>query len=259
MADEALRAAPGGGGAEIAAEARRVLRSGATAALGSRLARAGRDWPYVSLVLTTPDERGRPLLFLSDLAEHSRAIAADPAVSLLFEATQGHEDPLTGPRLTLVGEVAEVAAGPLRESLLDRFAARHPGAAGYRGFKDFRLYRLTPVAGHLVAGFGVIRWLDAAALVPPGASEALEARHDDIVTHMNDDHADALQAIAAGAGAAAEAPWRLVQLDSEALLLAHPGRELWVPFPQPVSDADETRRALILLAKEGRRRLGQEG
>jgi hypothetical protein len=42
-----------------------------------------------------------------------------------------------------------------------RFVARHPSAAAYAGFGDFRLYRVTIRRGHLIAGFGRISWVEA--------------------------------------------------------------------------------------------------
>ena len=78
----------------------RLLARGCTrAALATSLNGA----PYASLVLFAVDVDASPLLLLSDLAQHSRNIAFDPRVSLLLDATEGHPDPLTGPRLTLLG------------------------------------------------------------------------------------------------------------------------------------------------------------
>jgi hypothetical protein len=35
----------------------------------------------------------------------------------------------------------------------------------YAGFGDFRLYRMAIARAHVVAGFGRIRWIEAAALL----------------------------------------------------------------------------------------------
>ena len=97
---------------------------------------------------------------LSDLAQHSRNIAADNRTSLLFDGGGGHSagaDPLAAPRLTLLGE----AVREDDERCRARFVARHPGAARYAGFADFHLYRVAIGRGHLVAGFGQISWLEA--------------------------------------------------------------------------------------------------
>src|SRR5260221_14753554 len=87
----------------------------------------GATWPYVSLVLAAVDHDLSPILLLSDLAEHSKAIAADPRVSLLFDGTAGLVQPLTGARVSLLGRVAETHDDRLKR----RFLARHPDAAKY--------------------------------------------------------------------------------------------------------------------------------
>src|SRR5476651_2187671 len=96
------------------------------------------SWPYASLVLVAVDHDLSPILLMSDLAEHSKAIAADNRVSLLFDGTGGLEQPLTGPRVSLLGRAAPTDEARLRA----RFLARHPDAAMYVDFGDFRFYRV---------------------------------------------------------------------------------------------------------------------
>lgn len=141
------------------AEAARALLRGARQAT---LATAAHDgWPFASLVLIAHGPDGAPLLLLSDLAEHSRNIAADDRVSLLIDGTAGLEDPLTGPRLTVLGR-AERSTDPDHRH---RFLERHPSAEQYVDFADFAVYRMAVDRGHLVAGFGRIHWIDAAQLL----------------------------------------------------------------------------------------------
>lgn len=121
------------------------------------LATSQAGWPYASLVLPALDATGAPLLLLSDLAEHAKNLKADPRCSLLFDGTGGLEDPLTGPRVTVMGEARPVVDA----DLLARFVARHPSAEIYAGFGDFQLYRMTVARVHLVAGFGHIHWIEA--------------------------------------------------------------------------------------------------
>ncbi|MDA0701922.1 MAG: pyridoxamine 5'-phosphate oxidase family protein [Proteobacteria bacterium] len=187
----AAQAAPGG-------VARAVLRRATTASLATSMAEGADgspDWPYASLVLSATDHAGRPLLLLSDLAVHTRALKADNRAALLFDATAGLEDPLTGARATVLGRVEAIED----DTLLARFVARHPGAAGYAGFGDFKLYRMMPERAHLVAGFGRISWIEAAALLfDTTKHSALAEAEAGIVEHMNADHCDALEAYAAG-------------------------------------------------------------
>src|SRR3546814_10787508 len=134
-------------------------------------------WPYVSLVLTGTDHDASPVLLLSDLAVHSRNIAADDRAALLFHGSEA-EDPLTAPRVTVQGRAVRSEDARLRA----RFLARHPAAAGYAGFGDFRLYRLAVERAHLVAGFGRIHRLAAKDVLYDcaGAAALAEAEADKI-------------------------------------------------------------------------------
>src|SRR5258708_3008477 len=164
--------------------ARRLARSCVRAALARSLGGA----PYASLVLLAADLDASPLLLLSELAQHSRNIAFDPRVSLLLDATEGHPDPLTGPRLTLLGR-----AQPTDDRrCLARFIAHHPTSAGYAGFRDFQLYRVEVERGHLVAGFGRIDWIEGNDFLFAGDVGVLAAAEPEILNHMNNDHGDAV-------------------------------------------------------------------
>ena len=147
-------------------DVRDLVRRCDRAALATACRRdGGAAWPYVSLVLVAVDHDLSPILLLSDLAEHSKAIAADPRVSLLFDGTAGLAQPLTGPRVTVMGRAAKTDD----ERLKRRFLRHHPDAAMYAGFGDFHFYKVTLERTHLVGGFGKIRWIEPAELlaVPP--------------------------------------------------------------------------------------------
>lgn len=145
-----------------AALARALIEKLRTACLATT--RAEDHWPYSSLVLTVPGQDGAPLLLLSALAEHTRNIAGDPRVALLYDGTRDHAEPLSGPRLTLLGEAFPCAAEEARQA----FLSAHPSATAYVDFKDFSFYRIAPVRGHLVAGFGQIMWLSSAEIIRSG-------------------------------------------------------------------------------------------
>lgn len=140
---------------------RRLIRDADRAALATMAdvgkGGTGGPWPYASLVLTACDVQGNPLLLISDLADHTRNLRADPRMSLLYDGTAGLDDPLTGPRVSLQGEAEQAGDS----GLMELYLARHPSAKTYAGFTDFHLFRVRPVRAHLVAGFGHIHWLEA--------------------------------------------------------------------------------------------------
>ena len=117
--------------------------------------------PYGSLVAVAPDADGAPLLFLSDLAEHTRNLARDPRAALVYAAAESDADPLSRPRATVMGRLARDDDS----DRLARYIARHHAAEQYRTFGDFHLYRMRIARVHLVAGFGIIRWIEAGAVI----------------------------------------------------------------------------------------------
>jgi putative heme iron utilization protein len=226
---------------------RQMLRAAGTATLATALPPDGH--PHASLVEVAWDLDGSPVLLLSGLAEHSRALAADPRAALLIDGTAGRDEPLTGPRLSLAGRVAPDPT----PRLADRYRRRHPGAARYAGFGDFAIRRMTLTRAHLVAGFGKIRWLAAPELLVAEDWGALAAAEDDIVTHMNTDHTDAIQLYATRLlGAADDEGWTMTGIDPDGADLRRQARCLRLPFDNPVADAEAARRELVALVRRAR-------
>lgn len=230
--------------------ARGLIRSCDRAALGTVLpsAAGNRAWPYVSLVLVAVDHDLSPILLLSDLAAHSQAVAADPRVSLLFDGTAGLIQPLTGPRVSLLGEIAETHD----ERLKRRFLARHPDAAMYAGFKDFRFYKVTPERAHLVAGFGKIRWIEAAEMRAVRPLPGLAEGEESIVRHMNEDHWEAIQLYAGKLLGLSGTNWTMTGIDPEGIDFRQAGQVARLAFETPLASAEQARGALISLLRAAR-------
>jgi heme iron utilization protein len=222
--------------------ARRLLRSRDRGTLATSL----RGAPYASLVLVAADLDASPLLLLSDLAQHSRNIAYEPRVSLLVDATEGHPDPLAGPRFTVLGRAKSVDDG----RLLARFTARHPSASLYAGFADFRLYRVEVERGHLVAGFGRIEWIEASELLFAPDTRVLAAAEPAILRQIDDVYAAAIASYVRRVLGRAGSGWRMTGLDPEGVDLRCAGDTDRLDFPSPVLTPEAARAALAQLVAE---------
>lgn len=154
---------------------RQVVRACHKASLATLLAEGGA--PYASLVTVALDHDLSPILLLSELSDHSRNIAADPRVSLLFDGTDGHPNPQTGPRVTVMGHAVRVDDPRLRR----RFLARHPGAALYADFADFAFWRVVPERAHFIGGFGRAVWFPAPFGLDPAATAEMRAGEDGLL------------------------------------------------------------------------------
>lgn len=232
-------------------EARRLMRLALKGSLATLDRSTGH--PFASLVLVATEPDGSPVLLLSRLALHTQNLEKDPRASLLLDGTSELADPLTGGRLTLVGEVrrAETASAKLR------FLARHPGAGGYADFPDFSTYTLDVARGHYVGGFGKIVGLARSGLLTDTAdASALVAGEPDIITHMNSDHADAIALYATRLAGCAPGNWHMSGIDPDGFDMLHRNKAARVDFPQRVRHPNEARNALVDLAKKARAGLG---
>jgi heme iron utilization protein len=181
-----------GAGTPSPAERTRTLVAGQVDGTLSTLALDPAGFPFGSIVTFALDERGAPLVLMSTMAEHTRNLASDDRASLLVTEGGDGAGRLAAARATLVGRVRRVA-GDEQDAATEAYLAVHPGAFWAR-FPDFAVHRLEIEAIRYVRGFGEMSWVD-----PDGyaAAEADPVTPDEgpILTHVNDDHAEALATI----------------------------------------------------------------
>ncbi|MBV9757365.1 MAG: DUF2470 domain-containing protein [Alphaproteobacteria bacterium] len=229
---------------EAAWSARRLLR----AARAGTLATAVEGQPYAALVTPATAPDFSPLLLLSGLSEHTRQLRAEPRCALLAAGAAADANPQTAPRVTVTG-LAEPGDDP---ALKARFLAVHPYAALYAGFGDFALWRIRPAAAMFVGGFARAVRLRAADLLPDAAAVgAVAAAEAAIMAHCNNDHPDALAAIARAAGGA-DAAWRMAAVDVDGCDLAAGESVLRVAWSAPAADPAGVRAELVRLARAAR-------
>jgi putative heme iron utilization protein len=148
-------------------------------------------YPAASRVLTATDLDGVPVILVSALSTHTRALLADPRCSLLA-GEPGKGDPLAHPRISLqcdAGRIDRDTDGHLR--IRQRFLDRHPKAELYVDFPDFCFFRLLPLGASLNGGFGRAYALPGSDLVirePADAEEwlQLQKRLKSMINAAND-------------------------------------------------------------------------
>ena len=225
-------------------DARALLR----AARGGTLASSGGGQPFASLVTPAAAPDGSVLLLLSGLSEHTRHLRDEPRCAVMVAGPPTGPNPQTAPRLTVIG----LAAPEPDPALKVRWVALHPYAAFYAGLGDFRLWRVAPQGGLYIGGFASATRLRQADLAwDPAAVQAVAAAEADVLAHVNNDHPDALDAIAKARGGVG-AGWRMAACDVDGCDLAQDETTLRVAWPSPVADASGIRTALVQLARAAR-------
>jgi putative heme iron utilization protein len=255
--EQTLAATPGLRGEPTDAERARTLFVHTPHATLATVAVEPAGYPFGSLVGHAVDDAGRPLLCLSDLAEHTTNLKADPKASLMVSAvTETGSDPLAGARATLIGDLREVPGGD-REEAHRRYREVHPEAF-YSTFSDFRIYRLEVAAVRYVGGFGRMSWVSAAEYADADP-DPLVPHADRIIDHMNDDHADALVLFGQVLAGRPDTGWaRMVRVDRYGFDVLTAATEdadktsVRLVFDPPCDTPEAVRKAMVALVGKAR-------
>ncbi|PYS34989.1 MAG: heme iron utilization protein [Acidobacteria bacterium] len=197
-------------------------------------------YPFGSIAPYCGDDRCRPIIYISHIAQHTKNILQDTRVSLtVVERNADSDDVQARGSITCVANV-----GPVRTdetAVRERYFRYFPSAQRYELTHDFEFFRLELVRVRFIGGFGEIYWVepDEFTMKNPFSFQQ-ESR---IIEHMNNDHADALRRYAGGA------PATMGGIDAEGFDLLASGKKLRLEFDTPVHTMDEARQALIAMAK----------
>ncbi|MHB8252314.1 MAG: HugZ family pyridoxamine 5'-phosphate oxidase [Acidiferrobacter sp.] len=226
-------------------DARHLMRSHTNAIL-STLSLEMDGWPFGSVAPYILDYEGCPILFLSDLAQHSHNMQKDDRASLIVWE-QDKEDIQQAGRVTVLGRATEIEG---TNALRDRYLRYLPQAQQYFAIHDFRFYRLSVERLRFIGGFGDIHWIrgEDYRLSPQSFDPILAEAESGAVVHMNADHQNALVQYCRAHGVEEPEP-RLLGIDPEGFDVQARGRRLRMDFDAPVRDAKSLREAFVRLSQ----------
>lgn len=214
--------------------------------------------PVASRVAVATDIDGTPLILVSALSAHTGALVADPRCSLLV-GVSGKGDPLAHPRMSIACRAVKLERGtPEQQRVERRYLNRQPKGKLYAGFPDFSYFRLEPQGASLNGGFGKAYALTPADILTTGpANEALASSEQSAVSHMNSEHRDAIAIYARAFARAPDGDWTMTGIDAEGvdIVCGEDARRIF--FDQPLQSAADMRAALVRMAGEGRKLLGE--
>lgn len=213
-------------------------------------------FPYGSYVTFALDG-AHPVFLVSTMAEHTKNLENNDRASLLVHE-DGATDPLANGRVTLVGRCTRMADAT---SAREAFLAVHPQASYYVDFKDFGFFELKVESVRYIGGYGRMSWIDVDGWQTAERDPVADGAAD-IISHMNDDHADALVAYARAFTRADDADDAVMMgVDRYGFELsvatAKGRRPARIAFIEPIATSAEARKAMIDLLKVARAQLGE--
>jgi putative heme iron utilization protein len=226
--------------------ARLLLRRSDRATLATALLGA----PYASLALVAADLDGSPLLLLSDLAQATRNLKADPRISLMVSSpATSARDPLDSPRLSLLGQVQATSEPRQRR----RFLAHQPQSTLYADFADFRFYRVMVERAHFIRGFGSIVWIGGRDFLMTEVAERFAESETALTEHFNRDERAELDLCINRIAGRDGAGWQVIGIDPDGLDLRHGDETGRLDFTKPASDEEAARAAFAEIVAAARR------
>ncbi|WFU00594.1 pyridoxamine 5'-phosphate oxidase family protein [Rhizobium sp. CB3171] len=224
---------------EARKQARILLRAARYAAMAVIDPETG--FPSVSRVLTGTDIDGVPVILVSGLSAHTKALARDPRASLLF-GEPGKGDPLAHPRLSVQCNAERVdRENRLHGRIRSRFLARHPKAKLYADFADFCFFRLIPLTASLNGGFGKAYVLPGNDLmILSTASEMIAEQADAIVRELLAHYPCIITTIVERLRGSGGKNWRICGLDMAGIDLIRGDETLRWEFDPPLSELQGT-------------------
>jgi putative heme iron utilization protein len=197
-------------------------------------------YPFGSVTPYCTDERCRPVIYISQIAQHTQNILADSRVSLtVVEKTLESDDVQARGRVTCIANARSLKEDETQ--VRERYFRYFPSSRQYEQTHDFVFFRLELVRVRFIGGFGQIHWVEPDEfMVKNPFTFQQESR---ILDHMNKDHDDALRHYAGGASAV------MVGIDTAGFDLLASGKKLRLQFPTPVNSMEDARQALIAMMK----------
>ncbi len=208
-----------------------------------------KGYPFGSVVPYCADRSGQPVILISDIAQHTRNIVADPRVSLICLDNSADDQQASG-RVTLLADAIKISADD--DDSVWRYYSYFPHSLDYHKTHGFDFYRLHIKRIRFIGGFGRIHWLDPEQFLLANPFTLEEEQR--IVSHMNEDHADAIMHYCAMHEIAmdeANSPG-MVGIDAEGIHVKAGKAIHRIGFAQPVTNGAEARTALVDMARAGK-------
>ena len=115
-----------------------------------------KEYPYTSLVPYTVDKNGRPIIFISDLAMHTKNLKKNEKCSLMATKING-KDVFNSARITFIGKMNKVPDKEV-EKVNKIYLEKYPDSKELLEMEDFAFYRMEIDQVNYIGGFGDINW-----------------------------------------------------------------------------------------------------
>ena len=224
-------------------DARKLVRRFASGVLATHSLKFP-GYPYASSLPFCCDQRGRIVVLISHLAEHTQNADHDPKSGFLVSPLT--RDLQEQARLSMIGDIAAIDDAAASARYLRYF----PEAEQYLQIGGFRFFRIEPRSLRYIAGFGSIHTIAAESYLAP--AHPIADAEGDVIEHMNNDHAHTLIEYCRYIHGKKPASAAMIGIDCDGFDVRAEIEILRFEFSTEAKDANEARVELVKLALASR-------
>ncbi len=224
-------------------DARRLVRKFSSGVLATQSLKFP-GYPYASSLPFCTDHRGRVVVLISHLAEHTQNADHDPKTGFLVSPLT--HDLQERARVSMIGDIAPVDDA----AIASRYLRFFPEARQFLQIGGFRFFRIDPLSLRYIAGFGSIHSIAADTYLAP--AYPIADAEGDVIEHMNAEHAHNLRDYCRHILGKAPESVEMIGVDCDGFDLRADGEGLRVEFGSEVKNAGEARAELVRLAQASR-------
>ena len=115
-----------------------------------------KNTPFGSIIPYILDKKGRPVIFVSNMALHTKNINADSRCSIMMHKID-RNNVFNTSRITFVGRMVKLEGD--QDELRKAYLEKYKEAEDFIDFEDFSFYRLEIEKIYYISGFGDIQWI----------------------------------------------------------------------------------------------------
>lgn len=198
-------------------------------------------YPFGSLVNYCFDCHGNIILYLSDIAQHTKNINVNNKASITI-LDENMADMQNSARVTILGEIEKYSdVSPEIEAYTKLF----PESELYNTIHGFRFYRLNIIRVRFIGGFGDIHWVahDDFKLSQKFKTNEINS----VIEHMNSHHVESMKKYLNKKTAN---NIQMLYFDTEGMWIKCDDATSYVPFSKSVNNTNELRKELIKMSNQ---------
>ena len=228
----------------------KLLVNNTQSAVLSSISHNLRGYPFGSVTPFISCSEGKLYFYISDIAQHAKNLSHDcrMSVTVFQQALEGDQN--AHGRVTLVGDAHKLQAEQA-DLVLQRYLMRFPEAESYKQAHDFHVWQMDIVRVRYIGGFGKIFWLEPEEW-QANASPWDFATESRMISHMNEDHVDAMSLILAQHHNINDHQPQMTGIQSQGFYMRSGQRNYYVAFEKVCQSGADVRTELVKLTQQAR-------